>query len=458
MPAATRRRDPRHAGPGGRRRRRWLPAAASSLRHQRELQENLRIAELNGNVLRTLLQSQEFLSQEKWSDAEIALTRVQAEIRDEPVASDLARRTSELLEQAGLDGANRRPGPPRGLLRTFLDRRRDALFQGTHFLWLGRPYEPEKVRARARSALAVFGVQSSDESWALGPLPESLTPAERDDVREGCYELLLVLAETEEPDRALRVLDAAGKLRPASRAYHMRRADCFARRGDASAAEHERRAAEALPLASPLDHFLVAKDLYRRGNWAEALAHFDTTLARQPGHFWSNCLSAICCLQLQRPVPAWSKLTACLQTEPDLAWLLELRGFASYRIAGLARLAAETMQDRGGTLRSEIEHQLQSAEADYQRAFELLDAAPSPTLRYAVLCNRGLLWLERREWDRAEADLQAAMRLDDKQWQPFEILAQVYRKQARPDQAIRSSPGPLRCGPTGLPSTGPGRL
>ncbi len=352
---------------------------ASSLRHQRELQENLRIAELNGNVLRTLLQSQEFLSQEKWSDAEIALTRVQAEIRDEPVASDLARRTSELLEQAGLGRSEQEArSRARGLLRTFLDRRRDALFQESHFLWLGRPYEPEKVRARARSALAVFGVQSSDESWALGPLPESLTPAERDDVREGCYELLLVLAETEEPDRALRVLDAAGKLRPASRAYHMRRADCCARRGDASAAEHERRAAEALPLASPLDHFLAAKDLYRRGSWAEALAHFDTTLARQPGHFWSNCLSAICCLQLQRPVPAWSKLTACLQTEPDLAWLFELRGFASYQIAGLARLAAETMQARGGTLRSEIEHQLQSAEADYQRALELLDAASQP--------------------------------------------------------------------------------
>ena len=253
------------------------------------------------------------------------------------------------------------------------------------------------------------------------------------------------------------MLDAAGKLRPASRAYHLRRADCHARRGDASAAEQERRAAEALPLASPLDHFLVAKDLYRRGSWAEALAHFDTTLTRQPGHFWSNCLSAICCLQLQRPVPAWSKLTACLQTEPDLAWLHELRGFASYQIAGLARSAAETMQARGGTLRSEIEHQLQSAEADYQRALELLDAAPSPTLRYAVLLNRGLLWLERREWDRAEADLQAAMRLDDKQWQPFEILAQVYRKQdqARPgDRAVHQ--GHRVAARLGSPLQGPG--
>ncbi|MGZ6076098.1 MAG: protein kinase domain-containing protein, partial [Isosphaeraceae bacterium] len=283
---------------------------SSSLRQQRELQEKLRIAELNGNVLRTLLQSQQFLSQGKWSDAEIALTRVQAEIRDQPVAPDLARRTVELLEQAGQGrSAQEARSRTRELLRTFLDRRRDALFQETHFLWLGRPYEPEQVRARANSALAVFATPGSDEAWILGPLPESLTAAERDDVREGCYELLLVLAETEEPDRGLRVLDAAGRLRPASRAYHLRRADCHARRGDASAAEQERRAAEALPLASPLDHFLAAKDLYRRASWAEALAHFDSTLTRQPGHFWSNCLSAICCLQLQRPVPAWSKLT-----------------------------------------------------------------------------------------------------------------------------------------------------
>ncbi len=410
---------------------------SSYQRQQHALEENLRIAGLNGNAWRKLLQSQEFLGQGKWSDAEIALTKVQAEIRDEPVAADLARRTAELLEQAELGrSAQEARSRARESLRTFLACRRDALFQETHFLWLDRPYEPAKVRAAVRAALAVFAAPGSKEAWALGPLPESFTATERDDVRAGCYELLLVLAETEKPDQALRVLDAAGTLGPASRAYHLRRADCRARLGDAAAAERERRAADAMPLASPLDHFLAAKDLYRRESWAEALGHFDTTLTRQPGHFWANCLSAICCLQLHRPGPAWSRLTACLQAEPDLAWLHQLRGFASYKIAGAARMAAETLHARGGTLSAEIEHQLQSAEADYQRALELLDAAPSPTLRYAVLLNRGLLWLMRRQWDKAEADLQAAMRLDDKQWQLFEILAQVYLQQDRSDQAI----------------------
>ncbi len=434
----------------------WLQS--SSLRQQHDLLEVLRISKLNGDVLRTLLRSQEFLSHGKWSDAEIALTKLQAEIRDEPVASDLARRTGDLLDQAAqARNTQENLSRARQLLRTFLDRRRDALYQETHFIWLGRPYEPDKVRASARSALAVFAAPGGEESWALGSLPQSFTPGEKDEVREGCYELLLILAGAEEPGGGLRVLDAARELRPPTRAYHLRRSECHVRSGNAPAAEQDRRAAEAVALVTPLDHFLVAKELYRQESWAEALGHFDTTLTRQPGHFWANCLSAICCLQLHRPMPAWSRLTACLQTEPDLAWLNVLRGFASYQIAALARSAVETLNARGDTLRAEIENQLQSAEADYQRALDLLDAAPSPSVRFVVLLNRGSLWLERRAWGKAEADLRAAMRLDDKQWQPFELLGQVFLRQNQPDQAIAQFSRAIACGPVGLPFTGPGR-
>ena len=143
-------------------------------------------------------------------------------------------------------------------------------------------------------------------------------------------------------------------------------------------------------------------------------------------------------------MPAWSRLTACLQSEPDQAWLHELRGFASYQIAGLARQAAENLHARGGTLLAEIEHQLQSAEADYQRALDLLEKAPSPTLRYAVLLNRGLLWIERREWDKAETDLRAAMRLDDRQWQPSSSWPGSTSGGISPIRPSPSSPGPSR--------------
>jgi tetratricopeptide (TPR) repeat protein len=88
-----------------------------------------------------------------------------------------------------------------------------------------------------------------------------------------------------------------------------------------------------------------------------------------------------------------------------------------------------------GPLRTEIELQLQAAEKDYKRALELLESAPNNDLRYALLVNRGWLWHERQAWDKAAADLQAAIQLDDRRWQAFEALAQVYARQDRSDEA-----------------------
>jgi tetratricopeptide (TPR) repeat protein len=87
------------------------------------------------------------------------------------------------------------------------------------------------------------------------------------------------------------------------------------------------------------------------------------------------------------------------------------------------------LQARGRTLRTEIQLQLQLAEADYAKALELLCAAPAKDLRYPLLVNRGLLWFERRQWDKAEADFQAAIQLDDRRWVAFQNLAQVYLQQ-----------------------------
>ena len=102
----------------------------------------------------------------------------------------------------------------------------------------------------------------------------------------------------------------------------------------------------------------------------------------------------------------------------------------------MARTAAESLQARGRTLRTEILLQLQAAEFDYDKALQLLDAAPNKDLLYPLLVNRGLLWLERREWDKAVAELQAAIHLDDRQWLAFENLGLVYQQQKNLDQAI----------------------
>ena len=188
----------------------------------------------------------------------------------------------------------------------------------------------------------------------MGPLPASLEQREQEEIKEGCYELLLILAEAvDQPDQGLRLLDQAAELRPPTQVYHLRRADHLARRGDAAGART--RACQGQGSPGLLGH---RPFLERQGTctsvdeWSAALSHFDEALLIQPEHFWAHCLSAICGLQLARPIQAKAELNACLQTEPGFAWLYELRGFASYQVAALARLAAEKLQANGSTLRA----------------------------------------------------------------------------------------------------------
>jgi len=412
----------------------------SSRQRERAQQEVQRKAELKSTTLMTLLQAQDLLARKQWSDAEPILTRIQGEISKETDLDDLGERVGEMLAQARQGRAiEEARSQDRERFRTFLANRREALLQETHVTSVDLSGDQEAVRRSARAALALFARPGSDSSWAMGPLPASLEQREREEIKEGCYELLLILAESVEgPDQGLRLLDQAADLRPPTQVYHLRRADLLARRGDAPGAQGERDKAKALQTSSALDHFLSGKEEYRRGKWTAALHHFDEALLIQPEHFWAHCLSAVCSLQLKNPVRARTELNACLQTEPGFAWLYELRGFASYQVAALARLAAENLQTKGGPLRDEVELQQKAAERDFARALELLKQKPNDEVQYALLVNRGLLWLERREWNKAVADLEAAIRLNGAGWHSLEVLAQVHDRQGKPDQAIET--------------------
>jgi serine/threonine protein kinase/tetratricopeptide (TPR) repeat protein len=405
--------------------------------------EATRLSGVRAATSGSIAEAQALLTRGKWDRAAQFLSGAQATVSREPALGDLTRQIESLLAQADQQKADQERQEAerqtrdrdQARLATFRSGHRDVLFRETRFAEL--PYDRNAVTSSATAALAVFGRSGEPDSWDLAPLPASFTPGNHKEIKEHCYELLLILADAEPAlELGLKLLEQAAPLAPPTRVYHLRRADCLMRRGDATAAASERKQAESVPLDLALDHFLMGKDLYKRGEWAKAIPQFDAVLLNQPGHFWSHYFSALCSLQLRRPVPAKAELTSCLQTEPALAWLHILRGLASYQIATLARAAAENLQTRGDTLRTEIELQLQAAEKDYKRAFELLATAPNKDLRYALLVNRGLLWHERKAWDKAEADLQAAIQLDDQRWQAFETLAQAYARQDRSDEAM----------------------
>jgi serine/threonine protein kinase/Tfp pilus assembly protein PilF len=400
--------------------------------------ESLRRARLRTNATGFLFHIQDLLTQQRWSDAEPILTRIQVQTSGERGFDDLSRRIDELLAQARRGrAAQETMSRDQKQLQTFRERRQEALVRDNRYTGLDLPHDRETFKTSAQSALAVFADPRAVGGWEMARLPESLVPGERDEVNEGCYELLLLLAEDEPaPDRGLGLLDQAARLRPATRVLHLRRADWLERKGDAAGARRERQIAEALPLDSALDHYLFAKERFKRGDWSAARRHFGEALSRQHGHFWAHCLSAICSMQLGQPIQAKADLDVCLETEPDLAWLYELRGFAKYRMAELAQFATENLQVTGAMLRAEIELQYSAAASDYARALALLDKRPNDELRYALLVNRGSLWLRRGEWDKAVADLEAAIALDARQWQAFQNLALVYQQQRKLDRAI----------------------
>ena len=88
-------------------------------------------------------------------------------------------------------------------------------------------------------------------------------------------------------------------------------------------------------------------------------------------------------------------------------------------------------------------------ESDYNRAREILDRQPNDELRYILLVNRGVLRFQHGKLKESAADLQAAIRLNNRSYQAYGELAEVYRKQGKPDDAVEQF-GPSHRKQTGL--------
>jgi tetratricopeptide (TPR) repeat protein/tRNA A-37 threonylcarbamoyl transferase component Bud32 len=366
---------------------------------------------------------------------------------DDPQANQLSqllntqgRAVDRLLTAHRSDQAAReRYRTTRDQFQRFRDLRNEAFIRDTQLTGLDLPKSRGATRGAALAALDLYAAPGSGDSWSLAPLPAGLTPAEREEVTDGCYELFLVLADAEpDGEQGLRHLVQAARLRRLpTAAYHLRRASCLARAGRVNEAKQARHEAASLEPVTAFDHFLSGQERFQRGDLSTAIQHFSAALQLRPDHFWAQCLLAVACLQLNHPSEAKAGLTACLQQQPDSAWLHLLRGFASYQFAVRAgELLERERSSAGGVLKTVIEFQLSAAASDYRRALLLLDQKPNDELRYALLVNRGLLGLERRDFAKAEADLEAAIRLAPRRLQAYPALALVDQKQGKFDQAL----------------------
>ena len=305
-----------------------------------------------------------------------------------------------------------------------------------------------KRRAPRRAALGVFAQSGAGDAWTLPALPETLTPKEQTEIVEGCYELLLVLAEAvaeplpgedavRQAGLGLDILDrAAGVRSEPTRAYHLRRAACLARKGDAAGEARARAEAERLEPSTVFDHFLAGQERYQREAWSSAIEHFDAVLQRQPDHFWAQCLWAISSLQIDAPAQAKVGLNHCLQREPGFVWLYLLRAYASGQIAEQALKGTKISPRQAAELKAGAEHQFAAAEADYRTAGTMLDQKPNDDLRYILLANRGVMLYQANRLDDAVQDLTEAIGRNDRHHHAIATLANVYQQQKKWDLAL----------------------
>jgi tetratricopeptide (TPR) repeat protein len=374
---------------------------------EKELSAHRHSADLRTRVHGLILRGQEAAGDRRWQAAQRTLASAQALVRAEPALADLDAEVALLLTEADRQLARqaaRRRAQDR--YRDFVRLHDEARFHGTVFTGIDLPANLAATRRAARQALALFGVRTDSTTGPV--LAEPFTRREREQIRAGCRELLLVLAEAlarqspPQPAEALRTLDRAGALGVRTRAFHLRRARYLRQLDDeAGAAREEERAAAVRP-ADALDHFLLGEDLRRQGDLAGARSAFRSALALQADHFWAHYLLAVCSLPAE-PRVAEAHLTACLGQRPDFAWAYFLRGTA-----------------RG--LRAEYA----AAEADFRKA---LGHAPGADLRYAVLVNSGALQARQERIAEALALLRQAVALKPERYQAYANLAKAYQQQ-----------------------------
>jgi serine/threonine protein kinase/tetratricopeptide (TPR) repeat protein len=314
------------------------------------------------------------------------------------------------------------------------------------------------ARARVRQALEPFGV----EKGAFTPSP-AFIEAEKDEVRRGCYELLLVLAEVvarplprqdasqrqANAARALRILEQAPQLGLRTHAYHLHRARYLTQKGDREGAESARRLAARRPPATALDHYLIGAEHYRQGEPDKAVAAFAQALRLQPGHFWAWYYRAMCHIRLNKPASASLALTSCLSQQPRVVWIYLARGFVQGQLGDY-----------------------QAAEADFKEAQRLLKGSADAETLYMLYNNRAVTRIgqgqqldvqpsqivgapgtgrstglsplragrkqAQRLYAQAEGDLREAIRRQPDEYQAYVSLSQVQRLRKRTGEAIES--------------------
>jgi tetratricopeptide (TPR) repeat protein/tRNA A-37 threonylcarbamoyl transferase component Bud32 len=418
----------------------------------RQTAEFARVRGLAQDSEAMVFDAQRAAAEKRWQDVHRLASAVSQNLKNEPEDRlVLLRQRAESLDaQASRELENQAAiGRARAQLIAFREHRDEALILDTRFGGLIPDNALEKTCQHARAGLGVFGRGASDDRWTLDLPPSELTSIERDEITEGFYELLLILADavsqlptdqkSQQADHALRIVNQAPAVRSrTTQAYHLRRSAYLEMKGDHDGAAREREAAEKVPPSGAFDYFLIGRELVRNDDWHSAITNFQNVTRQQPKHFWAHCLLAICYLQIGEPSKAILALDICLTLNNDCVWLYLLRGFANAAEGKLARELSQLYPDPAPALSARAAESFTRAEDDFRKALDRLGEKPEAAdLHYVLLVNRARMLIERPNLPAAAADLQAAIARNNRRYDAYSGLALVYQRQGKTAEALK---------------------
>jgi len=299
-----------------------------------------------------------------------------------------------------------------------------------------------RLRDAARAGLAIYAQDSKagEESWSqVSPLPEVLQAGDKTRIAAGCYDLLLLLSDAVEPAIVLSILDRAARLHPEpTAAYHLRRAGCLARLGDAAGQQREQELASKQPAVTALDHFLIGREQLASGQWAEAITSLEASLRLDPDQTPAHLLLARAYFNVdpKRLHEAENSLSLCIKSHRDIVGLYLMRALVEGAEGNQALAQIDPRYPvEQYALREQADLAFQAAEQDYAAA---LERQPTDDFRYVLLVNRGGMYLQAGNFARSLADLEAGIRLKPQPYQAHVTLAQLHQRRGQLDLASRA--------------------
>ncbi len=388
---------------------------------ERELRDRRRYDE----VRQLVLEGQQAVVRREWERAQDRLTLALAKVGpDDPFLDDLRDQANELLAQTrrGMSAITARKAAV-AAHDQFRKRREEALFHATLATGAGLAANLKATRGAAEAALAL-GKVTPEGGYGPLVLDAPFTAEEKVELRDGVYELLLVLAEVEldaglagkgaeHLGRAGRALDCAHALEhPAhpTQAYLLRRARHLELLGNPKEAASTRSQAARRPPRTALDRYLVGCERYKQGDVAGAVREFERVVEMQPDHTWARYFLSVGYLALGRAADARAALTVCLAQRRDFGWAYLLRGFTHGQLGDF-----------------------QAGADDFERALGL---SQDDDARHVLYANRGVLWFQQGKLEEAAADLSRAIGLKPREHQAYVTLAQIYQKQGKRREAL----------------------